>query len=79
MLTPPFRPMRFNLDRPLDSGRIVPKARPWPVFRLLHQASFDGVPMHVPQFLDAPLFGPCIEIVIARLPKRPLPAAQRDR
>lgn len=50
---------------------IVAITAPWPLFGRLHQSTFYGVAMHVAQLLD-PLFrAPYVEVIKARLPKRP--------
>ena len=66
-------PLRFNLDHSNLTVRIVAEARPWPVFGPGDQAARNRIAVHVAQLLDALLFAPDIEIIVAALPELNLP------
>ena len=62
-------PTRFDLYRSSAAGRVMPKARPCPIFRLLNQSPFYRIPMHIAQLLNAFLFVMHAEIIIPALPE----------
>ena len=65
--------MRFNLDPSNPTVLIVAEARPWPVFGLGDQAACNRIAVHAAQLLDALVFAPDIEIIVAALPELNLP------
>src|ERR1700756_2401625 len=68
-LSPPRRPLRFDLDNPFRPRRIVNKAAPFPILRPRHQSSLHRVTMNVAKLLDAFGFAPYRKIIVADLPK----------
>jgi len=52
------------------SIKVRPKAAPFPMFRLLHQAPLHRVPVHVTQLLNPLALAPDIEIIEPFLPDR---------
>ena len=61
--------MGFNLDRPFQSGGVMPVTRPRPILGLCYQAATDRVAVHVLEFLDCLVMVPDIEIIIPSLPE----------
>ena len=61
--------MRFNLNRPLHPGRIVPETRPHPVFRLLDQTAHHWIAMDIADHFGASLLSVDVAIVVAILPE----------
>ena len=75
MIPPPERsPSRFDLDHSKLTRRVMPEARPCPIFRFFNQAPRHRVAVHIPQLLDALLFAPHVKILIPPLPEPNLPA-----
>ncbi|PYX32706.1 MAG: hypothetical protein DMG77_02465 [Acidobacteria bacterium] len=68
-------PLGLDFDYTFDSGDIVAKAAPGPVFRVLDQSALHGIAVDVAQLFDALGFGPYVEVVVASLPK-PLAVSQ---
>jgi len=40
-------PLTFDLHAPPHPGRVIPEARPYPLFRLLGQPALSRIPMHL--------------------------------
>ena len=51
------------------AGEVVEAAGVRPVFRLCDEAPFNGVGVHVVEFLETLLRGENVEVVVARLPE----------
>ena len=69
MFALPMRPMRIILDGALAASQVMPVTRPWPVFRPGYKAAMHRIAVHVAQLFRWLVFGPNIEVVVARLPK----------
>jgi hypothetical protein len=67
-LSLPRRPLRLDLDDSVFSVRVLPKAAPPPLIRLLHQPSPHWIAMNVSYLLDKLPLTPYVEIVITPLP-----------
>jgi len=57
---------------------VISKAAPQPPLRFFDPSPFNGVAMHVAQFLHSFALGPHIEIIKARLPYRHRPSFPED-
>ncbi len=64
-------PARIHLHGTSLIEEIVAITAPVPLLRRLHQSTFYGIAMHVPQLLDPLLRAPYVEVIEARLPEHP--------
>ena len=62
-------PLRFDLDHAKLTGGVVPKARPRPVFRFLHESALDRIAMDVADHFGAGFLSVDIPVVVALLPE----------
>src|SRR6185369_1679495 len=78
----PRSPMRLNLYDSFLTGRIMPKAAPYPIFWLGTHSALHRVPMYIAELFEILRFAVYVEIVIAFLPERLIRAqcqGSRDR
>jgi uncharacterized protein YecE (DUF72 family) len=68
-LSPPSRPLGFDLDPTDVSCRVMKEATPFPLFRVFNQSTLHWIPMNVAQLFDPFLRRVNIKVVIAFLPE----------